>query len=399
MSNSVEKRLVYFLGGFDPRGGRHYYSLFKKEATLMAKTSEAKINVTARKRINKTIMSWQVEYSESSTAPLTHTEFRVLDYSEIVRKNWVKSDFLALLKSLKTLCFLAKNNWLKNNTLVIILQIFGPPLFVCGLMLTILSLAISISTLIFLLTTLHVILKIFLTLAVVLSHWKLAKWLDKKLNFYWLIRGICFSSLQEQYDEPLYEPLMQDFTDEILHNAKKNHYDEIIIVGHSSGAFFATELAARCYAKNKGFADGRSEINIMTLGHCITLMSGCSIDKGYHQYLSTLAKSTNIDWLDFSDPKDIAASYKTDPIKMLPTEIQSEIQQHNPNRQIPRLQRAQFFKLFNKKQYNAFKKDKYRVHFQFLQASPIDPKGGYNYFRLTCGNKTLRQSYPSTEAQ
>lgn len=384
MTTSVAKRLVLFLGGFDPRGGRHYYSQFKDESGKMAQISGARIDVSPRKRLGSRITQWTVEYQEAEgQGDPVKTEFRTLNYDDIVRRFWIKSELSMIKKMVKTYFLLWRNGGFQNRWRVIKPIVYMGVLFIILLVSSLLLLTATLLPLWFLVSA-AVWVKLLLSLLVIVLILVLGRIIDKKINHYWLIRGICFSGSQEQYDDPEYEDRMQFFMKQLLDADQEAEFDEIQIVGHSSGSIWATEVVGRALLEDEKLGKRTAQVNLLTLGSCIGLMAGTKIDKGYHRFLEAVGLSKQIDWLDVSEGIDFAANYMVDPIALLPG-----IKDKLPEQHLPRLRRPRFFKLFEEETFKELKKDAYRVHFQFIHSSEKD--GEYNYFRFTCGSSFLRE--------
>lgn len=379
MNPTVKKRAVFFLGGFDPRGGRHYYSLFKEEAEKMARVSGAKISVSKRKREKKNVTYWQIEYQEKDDQPV-HTEYRVLEYTDIIANHWPRSNALVIKKMLSTYYLMWKKGVFRNEWNVVKPIVYAASFFlILTAWLTFAWLLLTCATWFFL--EIEIIWKTVIALAIAYALWVLGNQLDKKFNHYWLIRGICFSGSQAQYDDPAYEERMHYFADQVIAADQSENYEEIVIVGHSSGAIWGMETSCRASLKDKKLGTRKAEVNLLTLGSCIALMSSTKIDKGSHYYIEKMAKCKTIDWIDLSARIDLAASFMVDPASLIEgVEL--------PDPHLPRMFKIPFFKLYSKEPYQAFKKDRYKVHFQYLMSSEIDE--AYNYFRIIGSNQTLR---------
>lgn len=383
---TVSKRAVYFLGGFDPRGGRHYYSLYKTESAKMAQCSNAEIEVSNRKNEQKNVIRWDVQYTENDQT--THTEFRTLDYSDIIRNHWSKTEIGVIKGMLQAYLFLWKHKFFTNGIAVSKYVIIVAVSWSIFLFIALLAGAAAITISLFVLTSayfLNLIIGIVLACIIIFTIGYL---FDKKFNHYWLLRGITFSGMQKQYADPDYESRMNYFSEIVKQADQSGEYDEILIVGHSSGAIWASELAARCESEDDAFATRSTSVNVLTLGNCFALMAGSTFKSDYQKYLYKLAQSQKMDWLDFVAKIDLAAAFDTKPAKLL-EKYQPEDFNSEP---LPRFIPARFFKVFSDTEYKRLKKDRYRTHFQYLMASETD--GEYNYFRMTSGSKTLREQFP-----
>ena len=386
MVGKVSRRAVFFLGGFDPRGGRHYYSVFKTEAAKMSEVTGADIEVSPRRNQERLSTQWKINYEEDGVA--VETVYRTLNYDDLIRRHWVKSELSILWKMVKTYWLLLKHGFFKQRWRV------QKPVFYMGIFLVLLVLVslgavAGVITLIWILSPWGAVMNAILSVVSVIVVLGIIRLIDRRMNYYWLMRGICFSGAQEQYDDPHYEGKMEVFAEEVSMTLLSEEFDEVLLVGHSSGALWASEVAGRVIAKGT-FGNNRplkSKLNVLTLGSCIPLMTGSTLNKGYHDHLKSLAFCDEVDWLDISERTDFAASYLVDPVALIPDVV--KLEDYQPR--IPRLQRARFFQLFDDAEFKQFQKDAYRVHFQFLYAS--DKDGPYNFFRLVCGPLSLTEQF------
>lgn len=380
----VKRRAVFFLGGFDPRGGRHYYSLYKQESQKMAEVSGAKIEVSKRKREKEHVTLWQVNYTEKGDDVEVETEYRTLDYDDIIRRHWVKSEAAVIKNMISVYWLIWRKDGFKNEWKVLKPIVYAAAFwFILVICLSLVGIGIAIA--LWMLLDLASLWKCLCCVAAFMGVWQIGKFLDKKFNHYWLIRGISFSGSQAQYDDPHYEARMEYFTDQVVAADQSGKYDEVLVVGHSSGAIWGMETMARATMKDELLGSRSAEVNLVTLGSCISLMSGTSLNKGSHDYILHMAKSKSVDWLDLSAKIDLGASFMVDPAALIEG---GDL----PEKHLPRLDRVRYFKMFKKENYSAFKKNGYRVHFQYLMASDLDED--YNYFRLSGGKQSLRQLYP-----
>jgi len=386
MEQKVKKRAVFFLGGFDPRGGRNYYSLYKEEASKQVEVSPYTLDVSKRKRDGKYKTLWTIDYSDVEDGERVHTEYRTLDYDDIIRNHWQKSESAVIRSMLKNYWQLYRNGFFAQGWKVYH-PLFFTAIFWFLLVAAVIVLGAVSSWAIFQFTELHVGLKAVLSVVAFIVLWKLSNLLDKRFNHYWLLRGICFSGSQDQFDDPDYDPRMEFFAQQIKEADESDAYDEIIVAGHSSGSIWMVDALARALQQDEKLGTRRAEVNAYTMGNTIPLMSGSRRNKGLHGQLLYLAQCKRIDWVDVSAKIDLATAFKVDPVAIIydkPDDF--------PEDYLPRIKVSRFFNTFTKEGYAELKKDRYKIHFQYIMAQELD--GEYDYFRITAGPQTLREYFP-----
>ena len=56
MNNIIENREVFYISGYDPRGYRYYYSLYKKNAKLQNKVNNLNLQISKTRNIDENIV-------------------------------------------------------------------------------------------------------------------------------------------------------------------------------------------------------------------------------------------------------------------------------------------------------------------------------------------------------
>ena len=166
--------------------------------------------------------------------------------------------------------------------------------------------------------------------------------------------------------------------------------DEILIVGHSVGATLAIGLLARLLERQPDLnGDRNPRISLLSLGHCLPLLSALSPAQALRDDLQRVANSA-VDWLDITAPIDWAAFPGVDPVTAagLPAVAAGW---H------PKLLSPRFHKLFSPEAYARLKRSRFQVHLQYLMAS--ERPGAYDYFAITAGAQRLRDRFDAAATQ
>ena len=90
------RRHVFFLSGFDPRGGAHFYALYRLEALKQASVNGMSIDVGPRRRNEKGNSIWTIN-ATSPDGSLSQTSYEFAKWDDIVRQNWPRGIFSQLL--------------------------------------------------------------------------------------------------------------------------------------------------------------------------------------------------------------------------------------------------------------------------------------------------------------
>jgi hypothetical protein len=163
---------------------------------------------------------------------------------------------------------------------------------------------------------------------------------------------------------------MQAFKTRIMHALQDARPDEeIVIVGHSSGALLAIELAADVVRSLPN--DTQSKISLLTLGNQASLadMSGTH---AFRQDVASVLESRHVYWCDVFAPQDVISSGRFDfaeQLKKIP--IKSNTYD---------LRSARLKETLHAPGYARLKYSFLKLHMQYLRAS--ETGNGFNYYAL-----------------
>lgn len=224
--------------------------------------------------------------------------------------------------------------------------------------------------------------------AVALVLWAVMAWLilrwfkrrDPWLGWY-LMHDYAFSASFGGAYPPAQEARMRDFADRIA-EALTEDVDEVLIVGHSSGAYMAVSLLADVIRAGR-VPDGGPKLALLTLGHVVPMVSFLSKAGRLRADLAFLSMREDITWLDVTAPGDGCSFALCDPVAV--TGVAPE------GHRWPLVISAAFTKTLSPERQKALKWQLFELHFQYLNA--FDRPGDYDYFQITGGPLTLATRY------
>ncbi|EAH6868296.1 DUF829 domain-containing protein [Campylobacter lari] len=373
MDKLCQKRDVFYIAGYDPRGYRHYYAMFKKN--LAEQNKLLNYDYTLSKAQVNTYAFWQIQ------TPHTSTTYTFLSWNDIVKKNWSEG-----IKDALSDCY----SFFRIYTITGLFLKFGkesPHQLITGyypffyvLLSLIFTLACAFGSL-FYLQNFHIVLGI---LAFILSLVFLPKMLyklGKKLAVFWIARICSFCANWEKNSQGELELRMDDFARVIFEKLKENVNDknyELILSAHSVGTVLCINVLAKvlrkCEKENVSFKN----LKVLTLGECIPLVSYQKRSFEFRKDLEYLG-SKNLIWYDFTSIIDGACFAQVDFIRTSGVKAQFS----------PKYLSAKFHTLYKSKDYKKIKKDKYKAHFLYLFATQI--QGVYNFFEFIIGKNKLEE--------
>mgnify|MGYP006173886705 FL=1 len=215
------------------------------------------------------------------------------------------------------------------------------------------------------------------------------KRLDRAFSIHWLTRIYAFNLLQARRQVPALDRRLDDFARLIAEETRAGDADEILVIGHSTGAQTAVSLLARALAIDPELGRHGPVVSFLTLGSSISMLSWQPEAQWFRQALQRVAGEPDIDWIDFTITQDGACFALHDP-------VESAGLAHPPGTEPkPKLLSVKLFDLFAPDAFRRIRRNWYRVHFQYLMAS--DRLGDYDYFAITAGPSTLADRYAHRE--
>ncbi|EAJ0334248.1 DUF829 domain-containing protein [Campylobacter lari] len=373
MDKLCQKRDVFYIAGYDPRGYRHYYAMFKKN--LAEQNVLLNYDYTLSKAQVNIYPFWQIQ------TPHTSTSYTFLSWNDIVKKNWSEG-----IKDALSDCY----SFFRIYTITGLFLKFGkesPHQLITGyypffyvLLSLIFTLVCAFGSL-FYLQNFHIILGI---LAFVLSLVFLPKMLyklGKKLAVFWIARICSFCANWEKNSQGELELRMDDFARVIFEKLKENVNDknyELILSAHSVGTVLCINVLAKVLRKCEKENISFENLKVLTLGECIPLVSYQKRSFEFRKDLEYLG-SKNLIWYDFTSIIDGACFAQVDFIRTSGVKAQFS----------PKYLSAKFHTLYKNKDYKKIKKDKYKAHFLYLFATQI--QGVYNFFEFIIGKNKLEE--------
>lgn len=396
-SRPVRHRLVCYLSGFDPQGAPHYHRLYTTEAARQAQVSGYTLEVGPRRKAGPLVAWWEVTgrfAKDTAAAPEeVRTRYEFLRWDDIVRSHWPRG----VAGLLGRILWASLHMWL-NGVMWRMLKTSWPRFLLIALpglllvLLALLGLGLGVA---------GVALARqggagWAGLLLPLLGWPglayLALQADKHSYVSWLMRSIASLVHQGRGSLPDLDARLDEMAAHIARQYRSQTVDEVLVVGHSSGAMMACIVTARALALLQAQptapaapTDGDAPaarapvLSLLTLGHCSGLLSYQPAAGWYRDELRALTQAPGLHWIDFGAPPDGCCLPMSDPTgPALPP--------GQPGRR-PKLLNPRFAQMFSPQTYQPLRRDKHRCHFQYLMASefPCD----YDFFAITGGPQTL----------
>jgi hypothetical protein len=383
---AVRRRVVLYIGGFDPRGPAHYHRLYRDNAQQQATVSGVGITVGARRRRSPHSAAWTVGYQDGADRPPVQTEIEFLRWDDIVRAQWPRNlaslwaDMLRctwLYFRAGAMARMGKLDWRPWSlmwfpALLSVLMLVGLPLLDWGLWVLGARAALAPGWVLAAIMLMDAAALVFAALVV------------RRVQGPWLMRTFVFSARQAGQEVAGLEARIDAFARLLCERCAAGEVDELLVVGHSLGTMLAPAVLARALRIDPDLPRRGPRLSLLTLGQCSPMLSTLPGAREFRQELALLARTEELDWIDFTAPSDYCSFALVDPVAAAGKELVALADR-------PKLLSAKFMTLFSPERYAALRKDGLRLHFQYIMAG--ERPGPYDYFAITAGPLTLGARY------
>ena len=386
MSSSppVRTRRVFYIPGYDPIHPRRYRELYRKESAAQAAISG--YEVTLRPKVTKGPYGWHV--SAQMDGAEVETDVEVLYWSDIVRDsmaNTIPATYLSLIRTASVYIFSGALFRLMRLRKGPVIAALYPVMFLLVQLLIALGLGLlavwGAAALIGLVMP-GAELVAWLALPVVMIpvlRWFKAK--DNKFFAYYLMHDYSFSASTLGSNSNALEERIASFAETIA-TALKRDVDEVLVVGHSSGAHLAVSILSDLIRAGKVREDG-PVLSFLSLGQVVPMVSFLPRAQRLRADLAFLSEREELTWVDVTAPGDGCAFALCDPVAVTGVA--------GAGKRWPLVLSAAFTQTLSPERWKELRWRFFRLHFQYLCA--FDRPDHYDYFRITAGPLTLYARY------
>ncbi|WP_170570127.1 hypothetical protein [Ruegeria atlantica] len=373
----VRRRRVFYIPGYDPIHPRRYRELYRKEGRAQANISGYEIAISSKSGDGP--YGWRVQSRQDGMD--VETEFDVLVWSDIVRdsmSNTILGTYVQLVRTAWTYTgsgALWRMMRLRKGPVIAALY----PVGMLGLQL-LLALAAA-----WVLTELLWSFAGFLALIpAVLAAYAVLRWfreIDNRLFAYYLMHDYAYSAVQKGAVPVELSGRLKEFTENIR-SALESDADEVLVIGHSSGAHLGVMVLADLIRAQDKLSD-QPKLSFLTLGQVMPMVSFLPDAQRLRTDLKFLSIQDDLTWIDVSAPGDGCAFALCDPVGV--SGVATE------RKRWPLVLSAAFTQTLSPDRWQELRWRFFRLHFQYLCA--FDRPGDYDYFRITAGPMTLGQRF------
>ncbi|MEM6479201.1 MAG: hypothetical protein AAF647_09165, partial [Pseudomonadota bacterium] len=204
---------------------------------------------------------------------------------------------------------------------------------------------------------------------------------DRRFYAYYLMHDYAYSARHGGAAPPELEQRMADFGDMIA-QALSEDIDEVLVVGHSSGAHLGVSILADLLRSGRVRPNGPA-LGFLTLGQVVPMVSFLPGAHRLRADLRYLSAQAGLTWIDVTAPGDGCSFALCDPVAV--SGVAPDDQKW------PIIFSAAFTQSLSPERWEELKRKYFRLHFQYLCA--FDRPRDYDYFQITAGPLTLARRY------
>ncbi|KIN76878.1 hypothetical protein [Sulfitobacter mediterraneus] len=391
------RRRVFYIPGYDPIHPRRYRELYRKEGAEQAAISGYQLALSPKTA--KGAYGWHVDTVVDGAA--TRADVEVLVWSDIVRDSMDGSVLGTYLQLLRTAWI-----YIRSGALWRLMKLRKGPVMAALYPVGMLLLQLLLAGLVFWgIATLvgigaGVVERFFwpnrvfgplfypsiaLSLlagglcAAALLRWFKGK--DNHLYAYYLMHDYAHAAAHKGAYPPELEMRIAGFADTIA-AALHEDVQEVLIVGHSSGAYLAVSVLADLIRSGRVPKTG-PVLGFLSLGQVVPMVSFLPDATRLRRDLHELSVTDALSWVDVTAPGDGCAFALCDPVAV--SGVAPE------DKKWPLVFSAAFTQTLSAARWKALRCRFFRLHFQYLCA--FDQPKDYDYFQITAGPIPLCHRY------
>lgn len=182
---------------------------------------------------------------------------------------------------------------------------------------------------------------------------------------------------------PDYDARVELFAAHLRDVVANSDADEILIVGHSSGAGMAMETLARALDRHPDLGRVGPALALLTIGTSLPVAALNVRAHAIRRRLARVMQAEHVLWVEYQAPQDWLNAAGFNPVRMLPLGL---AERDCPN---PVIRSARFADITSEETYRLMLRSPFRMHFQFMMAN--DRPGEYDFCMIVLGPMSLGQ--------
>jgi hypothetical protein len=374
--NAQFRRRVFYIPGYDPIHPRRYRELYRKEGGDQARISGYQLDL--KPRSVKGRYGWHV--STQIEGQRSTADIEVLVWSDIVKTSMdrgIPGTYLQLCRTAWA--------YIGSGALFRLMRLRKGPMVAALYPIVFLIVQLALACLCgwglgLLVGRLQPLLGWIAALVLIWAMLRAFKRWDNKVFAYYLMHDYAYSAQFKGANPPELETRMADFA-VVIRSALTEGYDEVLVVGHSSGAHLAVSILSDLL--RAGLPEEAGRLAFLSLGQAVPMVSFLPEARRLRGDLAYLSAQDRVPWVDVTAPGDGCAFALCDPVAV--SGVAPE------GKRWPLVVSAAFTQTLSPARWAELRWRFFRLHFQYLCA--FDRPGDYDYFQITAGPLSLEDRY------
>jgi hypothetical protein len=356
-NNSVKRRAVFFVGGFDPKSPGEFYTRMDRENRRFENLWGVEVSRTELESRNSDIIRCQFNTNGEDYGYKwsTRTDFNFMTLDDIVLKDFSRPPLERLWRYSKTFfdymitgtAFnFVRHGWRFS------LYFFYPAFMALICIFASIWLASWVAGLNFPYSTIAA--PVFGIAALVASYQVL--W--RRYHVLHLMDLWSFSCEYLHQNRPDMDDKLNRLADRVYQAVKGCEYDEVLTVGHSTGGALILDASAKVLERHPDFASTKNNLTVLTIGSTALKIGMHPAGSWFRSRLENLFSETPTQWLEYQCVMDIINFYRSVP---------SKIMGFDKSMQQPMVtKRVQISAMVEPDVYKRMKGNFFRIHYQFV---------------------------------
>jgi pimeloyl-ACP methyl ester carboxylesterase len=375
--SAIRRRCVFFVGGYDPQSPDQFFARLAREMRRFEATWGTEAAMQKLPDLGDEIGKAKVEASHGDLWRV-ETDFHFLSLDSIVLKDRGRPLPFRLLRYAR-----AFGDYVASGAAFAIAAKswrFGLYfLYPFAVSMAALAVAFLGGKTVAMLTGMNsALLTVVLSLAFL---WPLAALLANRWSVAQLMDLWSFSLDFLRGRRPDAAALLDGFASRIAEISRRGGYDEILLVGHSTGGGLILDIAARTLLAAPGFPASSPRISLLTLGSTALKFGLHPAAQDFRRKVQSLVDEPRLQWAEYQCMTDPINFYQVDPVaamRLVPRTVD------DPNAQpFPVIRKVHMRDMLDAATYKRIKRNFLRVHYQFVMGNT--QKYFYDFFVICFG--------------
>lgn len=168
----------------------------------------------------------------------------------------------------------------------------------------------------------------------------------------------------------------------VASEARRREFDEILLVGHSTGGALILDIAAAALKADPALTARDARVCVVTLGSTALKVGLHPAGAAFRRKVQGLVDDGRLDWLEVQCLTDVINFYKCDPVAEMGLAPRAN------GRPFPMIWQVRVRDMLDPSVYRRVKRNFFRVHYQYIFGNT--KRYFYDFFMICCGPLPLR---------